>query len=87
MVFLDVELPGLKGLEAVKRIKSIAPSSPSSRVIMLIVFDDHDKIFKALWHAQTLEREHSTGITQYHSLGWAGERIALFSGWTDAGRR
>src|SRR5438445_10187751 len=45
VILLDVELPGLNGLEAVKRIKSI---SPSSRVIMLTVFDDHDKIFKAL---------------------------------------
>ena len=45
VVLLDVELPGLNGIEAVKRIKSIAPSS---RVIMLTVFDDHDKIFKAL---------------------------------------
>src|SRR6266705_783259 len=45
VVLLDVELPGLNGLEAVKRIKSI---SPSTRVIMLTVFDDHDKIFKAI---------------------------------------
>jgi DNA-binding NarL/FixJ family response regulator len=45
VILLDVELPGLNGLEAVKRIKSI---SPSSRVIMLTVFDDHDKIFKSL---------------------------------------
>jgi len=45
VVLLDVELPGLNGLGAVKRIKSI---SPSTRVIMLTVFDDHDKIFKAL---------------------------------------
>src|SRR5438477_5219946 len=45
VVLLDVELPGLNGLEAVKRIRSI---SPSTRVIMLTVFDDHDKIFKAI---------------------------------------
>src|SRR5438876_3520970 len=45
VILLDVELPGLNGLEAVKRIKSI---SPSTRVIMLTVFDDHDKIFKAI---------------------------------------
>jgi DNA-binding NarL/FixJ family response regulator len=45
VVLLDVELPGLNGLEAVKRIKSI---SPSTRVIMLTVFDDHDKIFRAI---------------------------------------
>jgi len=45
VVLLDVELPGLNGLEAVKRIRAI---SPSTRVIMLTVFDDHDKIFKAI---------------------------------------
>src|SRR5690349_7636534 len=45
VVLLDVELPGLNGLESVKHIRSI---SPSTRVIMLTVFDDHDKIFKAI---------------------------------------
>jgi DNA-binding NarL/FixJ family response regulator len=45
VILLDVELPGMNGIEAVKRIKSI---SPSTRVIMLTVFDDHDKIFKAI---------------------------------------
>lgn len=45
VILLDVELPGLNGIEAVKRIKSL---SPSTRVIMLTVFDDHDKIFKAI---------------------------------------
>jgi DNA-binding NarL/FixJ family response regulator len=45
VVLLDVELPGLNGLEAVKEIRSI---SPSTRIIMLTVFDDHDKIFKAI---------------------------------------
>jgi DNA-binding NarL/FixJ family response regulator len=44
-LLLDVELPGLNGLEAIQRIKSIAPST---RVIMLTVFDDHEKIFKAI---------------------------------------
>jgi DNA-binding NarL/FixJ family response regulator len=45
VILLDVELPGLNGLEAVKQIRFIAPST---RVIMLTVFDDHDKIFKAI---------------------------------------
>ena len=45
VILLDVELPGLNGIDAVRRIKSI---SPSTRVIMLTVFDDHDKIFKAI---------------------------------------
>ena len=45
VVLLEVELPGINGLEAVKHIRSI---SPSTRVIMLTVFDDHDKIFRAI---------------------------------------
>lgn len=45
VVLLDVELPGMNGLEAVKRIKSI---SPATRVVMLTVFDSHEKIFKAI---------------------------------------
>jgi DNA-binding NarL/FixJ family response regulator len=45
VILLDVELPGLNGLEAVKQIRFLAPST---RVVMLTVFDDHDKIFKAI---------------------------------------
>ena len=45
VILLDVELPGMSGIEAVERIKSI---SPSTRIIMLTVFDSHDKIFKAI---------------------------------------
>jgi DNA-binding NarL/FixJ family response regulator len=45
VILLDVELPGLNGIEAVRRIKSI---SPSTRVVMLTVFDDHNKIFRAI---------------------------------------
>jgi DNA-binding NarL/FixJ family response regulator len=45
VILVDVELPGLNGLDAVKRIRAI---SPSTRVVMLTVFDDHDKIFKAV---------------------------------------
>jgi len=45
VILLDVELPGLNGIDAVRRIKSI---SPATRVVMLTVFDDHDKVFKAI---------------------------------------
>ena len=45
VVLLDVQLPGLSGLEAVPIIKAI---SPSTRVVMLTVFDDHQKIFQAI---------------------------------------
>jgi DNA-binding NarL/FixJ family response regulator len=45
VVLLDVELPGQSGIQAVSQIKAI---SPSTRVIMLTVFDDHEKVFKAI---------------------------------------
>jgi len=45
VVLLDVELPGQNGIEAVQKIKSV---SPSTRVVMLTVFDDHEKVFKAI---------------------------------------
>src|SRR2546427_2403256 len=45
VVLVDVELPGMNGIEAVRRIKSL---SPATRIIMLTVFDDHDKILKAI---------------------------------------
>lgn len=45
VILLDVELPGQNGIEAVRKIKSL---SPSTRVVMLTVFDDHEKIFKAV---------------------------------------
>lgn len=45
VILLDVELPGQDGIEAVHKIKSI---SPATRVVMLTVFDDHEKVFKAI---------------------------------------
>jgi DNA-binding NarL/FixJ family response regulator len=45
VILLDVELPGQNGLEAVKTIRAI---SPATRVVMLTVFPDDDKVFKAI---------------------------------------
>jgi DNA-binding NarL/FixJ family response regulator len=45
VMLVDVELPGLNGIETVRRIKTI---SPATRIIMLTVFDDHEKIFRAV---------------------------------------
>lgn len=45
VVLLDVGLPGLNGIEAIRQIKSI---SPTTRIIMLTVFDDQEKIFNAV---------------------------------------
>ena len=45
VILLDVGLPGMNGLEGIRVIKSI---SPSTHVIMLTVFDDHEKIFRSI---------------------------------------
>jgi DNA-binding NarL/FixJ family response regulator len=45
VILMDVELPGVNGIEAARRIKSM---SPATLIIMLTVFDSHDKIFKAI---------------------------------------
>ncbi|MEM1225056.1 MAG: response regulator transcription factor [Planctomycetota bacterium] len=45
VVLLDVGLPGMDGLEALKRFRQLAPKT---RVVILTVFDDSDKIFKAV---------------------------------------
>jgi DNA-binding NarL/FixJ family response regulator len=45
VILLDVELPGQNGIEAIHKIKSILPST---RIVMLTVFDNHEKIFKAI---------------------------------------
>ena len=45
VILLDVGLPGQNGIAAVPRIKSILPST---RVVMLTVFDDDEKVFKAI---------------------------------------
>ena len=45
VILLDVGLPGMDGLAALERIRE---GSPSSRVVILTVFDDSDKIFKAV---------------------------------------
>ncbi len=44
-LLMDIGLPGLDGIEGLRRIKSV---SPSVQVIMLTVFDDSDKIFRAI---------------------------------------
>lgn len=44
-VLLDVELPGLNGIDAIQKIKSL---SPATRVVMLTVFDDSEKVFRAI---------------------------------------
>lgn len=45
ILLMDIGLPGLDGIEGIQQVKSIAPSI---QVIMLTVFDDNDKIFRAI---------------------------------------
>jgi DNA-binding NarL/FixJ family response regulator len=45
VILLDVQLPGMDGIKALKILKDRAPRS---RVMILTVFDDADKIFRAV---------------------------------------
>ena len=45
VMLMDIGLPGVDGIEGIHRVKSVAPSI---QVIMLTVFDDHEKIFQAI---------------------------------------
>ena len=45
VVLCDVGLPGMNGIEGIRKIKA---QSPSTHIIMLTVYDDHDKVFNAI---------------------------------------
>lgn len=45
VLLMDIGLPGMDGIEGVRQVKSIAPNV---KIIMLTVFDDHDKVFRAI---------------------------------------
>ena len=45
VILLDVQLPGIDGIAALGKFKEVAPDT---RVIILTVFDDADKIFRAV---------------------------------------
>lgn len=45
VVLMDINLPGISGIECIKRIKS---TSPRLQILMLTVFEDHDRIFESL---------------------------------------
>jgi DNA-binding NarL/FixJ family response regulator len=45
VILLDVQLPGVDGISALEKFKEIVPDT---RVIILTVFDDADKIFRAV---------------------------------------
>src|SRR5512147_637570 len=45
IVLMDIGLPGVDGIEGIRQVTAVAPSV---RVIMLTVFDDSEKIFRAI---------------------------------------
>jgi DNA-binding NarL/FixJ family response regulator len=45
VVLIDVGLPGMTGIEGIPQIKA---KSPLTQVVVLTVFEDHDKIFNAI---------------------------------------
>jgi len=45
VVLCDIGLPGLDGISGIRRIKTL---SPQTHVVVLTVYDDHDKVFDAL---------------------------------------
>lgn len=45
VVLMDIQLPGMSGIDCVRRLKSVLPSV---QVLMLTVYEDSDRIFKAL---------------------------------------
>jgi DNA-binding NarL/FixJ family response regulator len=45
VILLDVGLPGMSGIEGITHLKALAPGL---HIIVLTVFDDQDKVFKAI---------------------------------------
>ena len=45
VVLMDINMPGMDGIECVKRLKVLAPQL---QILMLTVYEDTDRIFKAL---------------------------------------
>lgn len=45
VLLLDVELPGISGIEGIARLRELAPKAA---IIILTVFEDDDKIFRAI---------------------------------------
>jgi len=45
VVLMDIHLPGISGIQCVWRVKTMLPAT---RIMMLSVFEDHDRIFESL---------------------------------------
>jgi DNA-binding NarL/FixJ family response regulator len=45
VVLMDINLPGMSGIECTREIKARQPATP---IMMLTIYEDHDKIFESL---------------------------------------
>jgi DNA-binding NarL/FixJ family response regulator len=45
VLLLDVELSGMNGIDGLRKIKAV---NPATRVVMLTVFEDHERVFRAI---------------------------------------
>ena len=61
VILLDVQLPGMDGIEALATFRHLAPDA---RVVILTVFDDADKIFRAVCAGASGYVLKSAGIDQ-----------------------
>lgn len=61
VILLDVQLPGMDGIEALATFRQL---TPDARVVILTVFDDADKIFRAVCAGASGYVLKSAGIDQ-----------------------
>lgn len=45
VLLLDIGLPGMDGISGIPRVRACAPNT---KIVILTVFDDHDKVFRAV---------------------------------------
>jgi len=73
VVLMDIQLPGISGIECILRLKHLCPGA---QIMMLTVFEDHDRIYQSLKAGasgyllkQTPPAELLAAITELHRGG------------------